>query len=108
MRNAKIIFLFLMVCIVCFGLGFVLRGLYDSSKNQSEIMIEKNPDNITLNDITKNDLTQGGYGFVASKNSDIFYSIECGVARRIREENRVYFKTKDEAIQDGFVASSSC
>jgi len=41
------------------------------------------------------------YGYVASKNSNIFHKPECSWAKRIKPENLVGYNSKDEAIKAG-------
>ncbi len=106
---AKIISLLLLIAFLFLSSGFVVGIIYQSNKNnKSEVKIEKNPDNINANNIINNDLNQVNNQFVASKNSDIFYNINCSGANKIKEKNRVYFATKDQAIKNGFKFSSTC
>jgi len=48
--------------------------------------------------------TQGQY--VASVNSDLFHHKDCASAKRIKEENRVWFTTAQEALAAGFEPST--
>jgi len=41
------------------------------------------------------------YKYVASKYSKVFHYIWCPLARKIAEKNRIYFKTREEAIKSG-------
>ena len=40
--------------------------------------------------------------FVASKNSKIYHSSDCQYAKRIKEENKIFFKSAEEARERGF------
>jgi len=40
--------------------------------------------------------------FVASKNSKIYHSPDCQYAKRIKEENKIFFKSAEEAREKGF------
>ena len=40
--------------------------------------------------------------FVASKNSKIYHSPDCQYAKRINEENKIFFKSAEEAREKGF------
>jgi methylphosphotriester-DNA--protein-cysteine methyltransferase len=42
--------------------------------------------------------------FVASKSGKKYYALDSTQGKRIKEENRVYFKTKEEAKAAGFNA----
>lgn len=46
--------------------------------------------------------------YVASKNGTKFYLPSCGTANRIKEENKVWFATKEEALAAGYEPSSTC
>lgn len=46
--------------------------------------------------------------FVGSKNSKLYYSPECTGSRRIKEENRVYFTTAQQAQVAGRTLAKSC
>lgn len=39
--------------------------------------------------------------FVGSRNSNKFYPVECRYAKRIKEENKVYFATREEGENQG-------
>lgn len=40
--------------------------------------------------------------FVASKNSKIYHLPDCNYAKKIKEENKIYFKSAEEAREKGF------
>ncbi len=46
--------------------------------------------------------------YVASKNGTKYYLPSCGTVNRIKEENKIYFNTKEEAEAAGFGPSSTC
>ena len=46
--------------------------------------------------------------YVASKNGTKFYLPSCGTANRIKEENKVWFATKEEALAAGYEPSTTC
>lgn len=46
--------------------------------------------------------------YVASKNGTKYYLPACGSAARIKEENKIYFMTKEEAEAAGYSPSSTC
>lgn len=45
--------------------------------------------------------------YVGSKNSDKYHLLDSGSAKRIKEENKVYFKSKEDAESQGYEAGSS-
>lgn len=46
--------------------------------------------------------------FFASSRGSKYYSIGCSAGKTIKQENRIYFTTGEEAEQAGYVLSSSC
>ena len=46
--------------------------------------------------------------YVASKNGTKFYLPSCGTVSRIKEENKVWFATKEEALAAGYEPSATC
>lgn len=53
-----------------------------------------------LNSVTKK--------FFASNRGSKYYSIGCSAGKTIKQENRVYFSTREEAEKAGYVLSTSC
>lgn len=46
--------------------------------------------------------------FFASSRGSRYYSVGCAAGKTIKQENRIYFNTKEEAERAGYVLSSSC
>ncbi len=46
--------------------------------------------------------------YMASKNGTKYYLPSCGSAKRIKEENRIWFATKDEAEAAGYGPAANC
>lgn len=44
--------------------------------------------------------------FVASKNGKAYYKISC--SNRIKDENKIYFKTEEDAQKSGFSPAKTC
>ena len=90
-----------------FGLGRISKK--ESLTNNSEIVIEdeafdgniKSGDNSLVNLSTEK-------RYVASKNGKMYYSLGCSGAKRIKTENEVWFKTREDAEKSGFIFSSTC
>lgn len=51
---------------------------------------------------------QGSGAYVASKNGSKYYMAACSSAARIKQENRVYFVSKDEAVAAGYAPAANC
>jgi hypothetical protein len=41
------------------------------------------------------------YQYVASKNSKVFHKLDCSSAGKTKTENRIFYNSREEAIQDG-------
>ncbi len=46
--------------------------------------------------------------FVASKNGKKYYYPRCAGASRIKEENKIWFATKEEALGKGYTPATNC
>lgn len=46
--------------------------------------------------------------FVASKSGTKYYPLDCGGAKRIKEENKIWFATSKEAEKFGYTLSLTC
>jgi methylphosphotriester-DNA--protein-cysteine methyltransferase len=46
--------------------------------------------------------------FVASINGKAYYPIGCKASERIKEENRVWFETTEEAESQGYQPAKNC
>ena len=90
-----------MVGLIAFGLGR-LSVLY-SEKPEVEIVYPpqgKETDGEVLG--------VKSYGFVASKNGSSYHLPWCAGAQTIRDENKVFFDTKEEAERAGYHPAGNC
>lgn len=46
--------------------------------------------------------------FVASKKGTAYHLLTCPGAKQIKEENKIYFQTKEEAIAAGYKPAANC
>jgi hypothetical protein len=81
------------------GISPLVEKDVEKSKYQAET--ERN-----LEKTTSSVPTEGGY--VASKNGTKYHLPWCGGAKQIKEENKVYFKTKEAAEKAGYTPASNC
>lgn len=88
-----------------------------NQSNSNNNLIPKNvatsiqaiPVNTTINqNINNNSNTLTGVKFLASKKGSKYYPIRCSAGKAIKLENRIYFKTEQEAITAGYSKSASC
>ena len=79
---------------------YVLSKTTNISTTKSETASKSTGSDIEL------DSTEKGK-YVGSKNSDKYHALDSGSAKRIKEENKVYFKSKEDAESQGYEAGSS-
>ena len=48
------------------------------------------------------------FPFVASSRGKYYYPVDCNLANSLKEENRIYFKTQQEAENRGYVYNTRC
>ncbi len=53
-------------------------------------------------------IPEQGKGYVASKSGTKYHLPWCGGAKQIKEENKVWFATKEEAEKAGYTPASNC
>ena len=106
--------------LLSFGLG-VLAGREDG-EGKGQVLIEKiaeaepepsvvPPPNVEgpPRPATKNPVAGSTSGeLVASKTGTKYYLPWCGTAKRIKEENKVWFKSKAEAEAAGYTPAKNC
>lgn len=52
--------------------------------------------------------TTSSGGYIGNLNSHKFHVVDCEGVRKMNEKNKVFFKTRQEAINDGYVACKMC
>ncbi len=63
---------------------------------------------IIVPDLAPLDIDKSTFSYTASKNGTRYYPIGCKSADRIKEENRVYFMTEEEAQDEGLTRAAGC
>ena len=101
-KSLIIILIVLLIGFGSFGLG---RLSVTEERGEEPIIIKDAP--ATINQPAAVQITQNG-SFVASKNGSKYYTLSCSGASRIKEENKIYFETKEAAEAAGYDPSSTC
>ena len=91
-----------LISLTIFGIGLLIN----SSNNGGEIII-KNPSASVSEIITNSDKSVEQGSFVGSINSTKYHWPDCSFAKRISEENKVWFSSEQEAEDAGYVKCSS-
>lgn len=98
------------------GLGI---GLLINNNEPSQIIIDKNakiglPAQTGLRAQSDGQATDTNNNykilgnFLASINGKAYYPKDCAAANRIKEENRIWFNTKEEAEAQGYKLAQNC
>lgn len=97
-----------LVFFIGLGIGFLLK----SGNSASQITIDKNmkiglPAQAGLPGLTAQISLPAG-NFLASINGKAYYPKNCAAANIIKEENRMWFNTKEEAEAQGYKPAQNC
>lgn len=122
----KDIFIFFLIITTGF-LGFGLGRLSRIFENKTPIRIENATDASLINSLSQNNATSNPEAaphgrkdlsneieqnteknFVASKNGTKYYFPWCEGINKIKEENKVWFSTKEEAVKKGYEPARNC
>lgn len=107
-REKNILISLALVLGLLIGLG---TGLLFKSNQVSPIIIDKNikiglPAVSENSSVSKKLIMSGN--FVASINGKAYYPANCVAAQRIKEENRIWFNSREEAEADGYRPAQNC
>ena len=111
----------IVVIVILVGLGSFELGRLSKESAQGGVKIEYSGQNsgqeanvarATINtQNTQSDIglpAQVGKNFFASNKGTKYYSLGCSGGKTIKQENRIYFASGEEAEQAGYVLSTSC
>lgn len=112
-KNILIILVIILVGLGSFELG---RMSVNSSQNSPTIELSSQEANVIKS--TQNEVLEQKYEFkgvdladrayFASSRGTKYYPFGCSAGKSIKEANRVYFATEEEATKAGYSKSSSC
>lgn len=107
--NSVIIYLIVVISIInAFGIGY-LSGIPSSINVYTEKNFAIDFINPKQGSAAHNSGTATATGdIVASKNGTKYYKTTCSGAKRIKEENKVYFQTVDDAVMAGYGEAKGC
>ena len=73
------------------------------------IIIEKQLiTNIGETTINETITTTKEFPFVASSRGKYYYPVDCNLADSLKEENKIYFKTEQDAESRGYIYNTRC
>ena len=113
-KDILVIIIVILVGLGAFELGRLskendTKGLkieYPSQNNDIEANVVKAQKNT---EISQNEPSSNidKYFFASSRGSK-YYSLNCSAGKTIKQENRIYFKTNEEAERAGYTLASAC
>jgi hypothetical protein len=100
--------IYLALVILLVGLlGFGLGRLSKLEERKTPIMI-RNEAIIDNNLISQDKKAVSSGQYVASKTGNSYYLPWCSGVKRIKEANKVWFNTKEEALAAGYAPAGNC
>lgn len=102
-KDVILVIIIILVALISFGLG----RLSKIEERKMPIIIE-NQQQTTKQPTTINQNQLAGAGFVASKNGTKYHYPWCPGAATIKEENKIFFASAEEARQAGYTPASNC
>lgn len=104
----KQVFLLIIVVVLVGGASFGLGRLSVNGEGEDNVIIENKVVNDKETGYNKEEALNGEKRYVASKNGTKYYSRDCSGANRIKLENQIWFKNREDAEKSGFTYSSTC
>jgi len=99
------------IIVILVGLASFELGRLSNKTDNSGIKIEypgggSNQTASVISNVSQND--NQNENFFASNRGTKYYSLGCSAGKTIKQENRIYFETREEAERAGYELSSSC
>lgn len=104
----KQVFLLIIVVVLVGGASFGLGRLSVNGEGEDNVIIENKVVNDQETGYNEEEALNGEKRYVASKNGTKYYSWDCSGANRIKLENQIWFKNREDAEKSGFTYSSTC
>ncbi|MEK9182826.1 MAG: hypothetical protein AAB809_01975 [Patescibacteria group bacterium] len=113
-KDVLAIIIVILVGLASFELGRLSKGNgssgikieYPTQDQEASVVSSTNYSN-SLQD-NKIEKTSTGKNFFASSRGSKYYPVGCEAGKSLKQENRVYFSTREEAERAGYELSSSC
>ncbi len=105
--------------VILVGLGSFELGRLSNTGSSSSIKIQYNGETQTANVLSSlkasnllvtstNTQSSSLKKFFASSRGKKYYPVGCSAGNTIKQENRIYFNTREQAEKTGYTLSSSC
>lgn len=103
------VFIVILVGTASFGLGRLSVQPRENDEMSNKVVIVEAPSTGSEEDTltrVNTDIDEGKY--VASRNGTKYYTEDCSGANSINEENKIWFRSGEEAELAGYEKSSTC
>lgn len=120
-ESPNILYISAIIALVAIGSFFLGRISASTNTNKANISILYNKDSNLANAYSGRDIAANSTQninsvanelskdmYVASKNGKLYYTNSCKAASRLSDKNKVWFSTKLEAENAGYVFAESC
>ncbi len=116
-KDIFFVFLIILAAFSSFGLGRLSRIFESKNPVMVENAVEADNFNFSNSEVVRRDIAALNLNekasaeekvFVASKNGTKYYFPWCKGAEKIKEENKVWFATKEEAEAKGYGPAQGC
>ncbi|MDQ3245121.1 MAG: hypothetical protein M3P22_02150 [bacterium] len=119
-KDVLLIMIVILVGLASFGLGRLSKettstGIKIQNTDYPDLKIEARAGDASVVGVSSNtqksvsespSLKSGN--FLASKRGKKYYPISCSAGKSIKQENRIYFETREDAEHKGYSISGSC
>ena len=112
-KDILVVLIVILMSLASFELGRLSKEnaqndlkIESSQQKANNSLNSQNSANLVISEINSKDSNEKG--FFASKKGKKYYSVDCSAGKTIKEENKVYFSTGDEAEKAGYALSSIC
>jgi hypothetical protein len=92
----------ILLVVESFYMGILIDNYYNSNHS---MVIEKGI--LIASENTQNDITNE-LKIVASKSGKRYYFLHCSGVKRIKEANKIYFKSENDAKKRGLTIAANC
>jgi hypothetical protein len=109
--------LIVLVAVCSFGLGRLSDTAFISptmapaeaiTSNQAQVSLSQEKTQIKPMEEEQTTSVSASGSFVASKNGTKYHLTTCPGAKQIKEENKIYFETQEEAQARGYTKAANC
>jgi hypothetical protein len=107
-------FLIILVALSSFGLGRLSTAQHIEEKGQTAGVVMQHEEPFSVDKDAKADpavpttKSETATSYVASKNGTKYHLLWCPGAGQIKEENKIYFASKEEAEASGYAPATNC